>query len=244
MNKRLTMRNAIIVTATHGLGITMHHVARDYLIACKTYSVKRQGVGESKGFFLEETNFTVDISDTTIDDIDEQFDFIVWNTGVFLHKLLTETTDFEIDTMIDLHYRTPLKILRNLHRKQQKPYHLIAVSSCSSWRMRELEAVYCGLCAAKATFIRNFAKELENKLPGSKTTLINPGGVRTPFFYEEEYPNLEGYLNQEEMAAFIWKVALKQKKTFEEIQYLRNKNLVDGSGAPIVEYGVRCAETI
>ncbi len=238
------MSKAIIITASHGLGIAMHHVAKQYSVASKTYGVTKLGIGESDGFDLEKTDYKIDISDNTLVEIDEQFDFIVWNTGVFLHKPFTETSDFEIDTMIALHYQVPLKILRNLHRKQQKPYHLIAVSSCSSWRMREFEAVYCGLCAAKATFVRNFAKELANSLPGSKTTLINPGGVRTPFFYEEEHPQLDGYLNQEEMANFIWKTAIHQENIFEEIQYLRSKQVAEGSGAPIIEYGVKCAETI
>lgn len=238
------MKKAIIITATQGLGFSLQKTSKQYGISSKTYSIGKCGVGESKALPAEKTDYALDISNEVTTKIEDNFDFIVWNTGVFLHKEFSKTTDAEIDTLIDLHYRFPLKIMRNLHQKQTKPYHFIAISSCSSWRMREFEAIYCGLCAAKATFVRNFANELSDNLPGSKVTLINPGGVRTAFYYEEDEPNLEGYLNQEKMSNFIWSSALEQEKTFVEIQYLRNKTSVCGFSEPIIEYGTKCAETI
>ena len=98
------------------------------------------------------------------------------------------------------------------------------IASCSSWRLREQEAVYCGLSAAKATFARNMAADLARERPGSKVTLLNPGGIRTPFYYEQEEEG-EGFIDQVWLAEYIWASVLNQRDTFSELQILREKKL-------------------
>lgn len=228
------MKKAIILTAAHGIGFKIADLSSHFNINSMIKVINVPGVGEVSGALPnhEYNNFT------------ESFDYLIWSTGVFLQKPLVDTTDYEIDTLIDVHYKMPLKALRDLHTIQTKPYHLIVIASCSSWRLRNNEAIYCGLSAAKATFTRNFANDLTSQLPGSKVTLINPGGLRTPFFYEEESIDNAGYLDQEHLAQFILESATTQEVSYQEVQYLRNKSQTSTSKDPIIEYKTKSPEII
>lgn len=240
------MQKAIVLTASRGLGLKLAEHSLSYNIQSQTIGITKKGVGESVDLPAYKTDFLIDIDNSSITELPTTtYNYLVWNTGVFLQKSFSDMLDNDIDVLIDLHYRTPLQIIRKLHNNQQNPYHFIVIASCSSWRIRSNESVYCGLCAAKAAFTRNFANDLSRELPGSKVTLINPGGLRTPFFHEDkEVEDIHNYLNQDELALFIWQTALEQKKGFQEIQYLRNKTTGGNDKLPIIEYGQRMPETI
>lgn len=239
------MKKAIIVTASYGIGLKLAEVSKQFDIKSEIAIVAKAGIGEPPNS-TEKSNKHAAYGElySTIDSDDDSFDYLIWSTGVFLQKSLSETTDVEMDTLIDLHYSQPLKIIRDIHKKNNKPYHFITIASCSSWRLRHQEAIYCGLSAAKAAFTRNFANDLTAERPGSKIMLVNPGGVKTPFFYEKEIEDTSGYLDQDNLARFIWQTAIEQKKSFEEIQFLRDKNVKSEVGVPIIEFVVKNPETI
>lgn len=239
-------KSAVILTATRGLGIKLAEHSSTFEIISKTIAITKKNIGESLYLPAEKTDLVIDVGHKpNLNMTVEPFDFLVWNTGTFLQKSFACTTEDEIDTLIDLHYRVPLKILQMLHNKQHQPYHLVVIASCSSWRMRKNEAIYCGLCAAKAAFARNFANDLSHELPGSRVTLFNPGGLRTPFFYEDKEVNdIDDYLNQDDLATFVWQTVTEQKQIFQEIQFLRNKSAATQDKKPIIEYGPRIPEII
>ena len=238
------MEKAIIISASRGLGPELAQVSLEYNIRSETHFVSYPNVGEVSSLKTCNPDYFTDISLPLLPSVfDRDFNYLVWYTGVFLKKSFAETTESELDVLFDLHYKVPVKIIHQLHKQRKNSYHLIVIASCSSWRMRLHEAVYCSLCAAKSTFARTFANELSRDLIGSKVLLVNPGGLRTPFYYENNI-EMDGYLDLENLARFIWKSAKQQEKSFMEIQYLRNKSSVSGDMNPIIELGAKLPETI
>lgn len=121
-------------------------------------------------------------------------DYIFWVADIFLRKPFVDTSPHNFEQMISTHLSGPLRFIEGIHRLatfgHNSPYHLITIVSTSSWRIRENEALYCALKAAKAAFTRNFARELVRDLPGSKITLVNPGGIKNgPRMPELPFPD-------------------------------------------------------
>jgi len=163
--------------------------------------------------------------------------YFFWNAGIFSRKSFTLTDEKKMDIMINIHLRGPLRAILEFHRAQKNPYHLVVIASTSSWRLRENETIYCALKAAKAAFARNFAGELARDLPGSKVTLVNPGGLKTPNFWSESGQDISKFMEPETVAKIIWDEVRKQTEVFKEIQIIRNDD-----GSPRLEYGPKLPE--
>jgi len=238
------MKNASIITATRGIGIFLAKHAQALGINSQTYGVACGNVGVSNNLPAEKVDHLIDIDcKPNLDAVQFQpSSFLIWSTGAFLKVPLGEMTDSHVDTLSELHYNIPLKLIRRFHQQNTAPYHLIVIASCSSWRLREQEAAYCGFSAAKATFARNVAGDLKRERPGSKVTLINPGGIRTPFYYELEEEGT-GFIDQNWLADYIWSAVLNQKRTFDELQILRQKPIVAGK-PPLIELGQKMPEVL
>lgn len=176
-----------------------------------------------------------------------RFSHVFWVAGIFLRKPLTDCTHEEIARMTAVHFTGPLAVLAEVHRIQKTmnpladcpgtPYHLVTIASTSSYRIRENEAVYCGLKAAKAHFTRNFAVELVRDLPGSKVTLVNPGGIATPDFWHGTEQELSRFMDPAELAEVIWKYVDAQKTAYSELQIPRTKD-----GKPDPTFGIATPE--
>jgi NAD(P)-dependent dehydrogenase (short-subunit alcohol dehydrogenase family) len=170
-------------------------------------------------------------------------DYYFWVAGAFHKARLEDSTAEDIGLLTDLHFRSPVLFLRRFLRHQTGPFHLVTIGSVSSLRLREDEALYCGLKGAKAAFTRNFAPELLRDRPGSRVTLINPGGLNVLTFWEAYPQDLTGFLDPAEVAKQIWTIMDQQKQPFLEVQIMRRKPVVAGS-PPVVEYGPQCPEIL
>ena len=167
---------------------------------------------------------------------------VFWVAGIFARKPLVRMTVEEMRQMINTHLYGPLGTLAFLHRLQLnsrpladppgQPYHLVVIASTSSWKIRENEALYCALKAAKAHFTRNFARELVTDLPGSKVTLVNPGGIKTPNFWQDTDQAMDKFMEPDELAQVIWNQVQAQTEPFLELQIPR-----DDQGHPEVIRG-------
>jgi len=167
-------------------------------------------------------------------DMAPRFSHVFWVAGIFLRKPLTECTPEEIARMTAVHFTGPLAVLATIHRMQKlvnpladcpgAPYHLVTIASTSSYRIRENEAVYCALKAAKAHFTRNFAVELQRDLPGSKVTLVNPGGIATPDFWDGTGQQLAQFMDPGELAKVIWLNTEMQSRPYLELQIPRTED--------------------
>lgn len=174
---------------------------------------------------------------------DRPMAYVFWIAGAFHKGPLERTAPSDIDLHTDLHFRGPVHFLRRLLAHQPEPFHLVTIGSVSSWRLREDEALYCGLKAAQTAFTRNFAVELTRDRVGSRVTLVNPGGLNVPSFWENAPRDLSGFLDPAMVARFIWDTVKTQTEPFLEVQVMRHKPSMAGS-PPIIEYGPRCPEVL
>lgn len=170
----------------------------------------------------------------------EPIDYIFWVAGNFSRRPLDQTAPEKIDDMIATHLSGPVRALQlihlGLHYILKHPYHLVTIASTSSWRIRENETLYCALKAAKAAFTRNFARELVRDLPGSKVTLVNPGGIKTGLFKDTDQ-DVSKFMDPNLIARAIWNDVVGQTVPFQEVQIMRNDD-----GSPNVSYGPRVPE--
>lgn len=164
-------------------------------------------------------------------------EYLFWVAGIFYRGPFAEMSAGNIDAMIATHLSGPLRVLQLFHSSQKRPYHLIVIASISSWRLRDNETLYCALKAAKASFARNFAKELLRERPGSRVTLVNPGGIKTPF-WRGTSQDTSGFMEPSVVASLILKEIQNQQDSFKEIQIIRGEG-----GSPILEKGSRMPET-
>ena len=172
---------------------------------------------------------------------------VFWVAGSFLRKPLTECTTEELDEMTKLHFTGPAATIAIIHRIMKmarpladdpgQPYHLVTIASSSSWRMRDNETSYCALKAAKAHFTRNFAHEMFRDLPGSKVTLVHPGGLKTPNFWGAAGQDIGGFMEPADVARIIWDRTAGQTSRYDEFAILRNAD-----GSPRIEDGVHAPE--
>jgi NAD(P)-dependent dehydrogenase (short-subunit alcohol dehydrogenase family) len=164
---------------------------------------------------------------------------IFWVAGVHQVKPLAESAWADFQLMNSIHFLGPLAVLRTCHRlmlhSPARPYHLVVIASTSSWRMRDNETLYCSLKAAKAHFARNFSRELDRDLPGSRVTLINPGGMATELFQDGR--DVSMYMSPQVVAECIWSQVAGQQVPFEEIHIMR-----DDDGSPRLEFGQKAPE--
>ena len=166
--------------------------------------------------------------------------YVFWVAGIFQQRGITDS-GYEDDQFLNLaltHFLGPRTFLREftMRRRGALPYHLVTVSSTSSWRVRDNETDYSALQAAKAHWTRNFARELTRDLPGSKTTLVHPGGMKNPNFYAGTERDISGFMNPADVARIIWDRVTGQAQPFAEFQIIRNNDgsarVEEGSRAP------------
>lgn len=164
--------------------------------------------------------------------------YLIWVASEFLQKALKDTSDEDIYRLTELHFFNMLRCIRYCIQQNNK-INIVMVSSCSSWKLRKYETVYCALAAAKATFIRNLANEHDGKI-----TLFNPGGLPVPGINSGkiETSSNQKFLDQDYLAKFIWEKIEAQQDKFKEFQVLRNK--IAPQKPPNISVGPMISEVI
>ena len=161
---------------------------------------------------------------------------LFWNAGIFTgREPLAEMEEAAIDLLIDTHLRGPIKFLRRFHQLMTvvaAPYHLVTIASTSSYRMRDGEDVYCAAKAGKAAITRQFSRALARDLPGSKTLLVNPGGMKSGLL--APYSDVSKMMDTDAVAKIVWDRADAQTAPYDEINILR-----EDDGTPRVEPGTK-----
>lgn len=238
-------KTALIIGGTKGLGLSLAWEAYNreifLIIAGRSVYSKKVVIASPPVADRLELDLTDPESVQRVAHLQPRpLDYVFWVAGNFSRQHFSEMATERIDKMIDTHLRGPLRSLQLLHIGLacilKKPYHLVTIASTSSWRIRENESLYCALKAAKAAFTRNFAKELVRDLPGSKVTLVNPGGIKTGLF-EGTGQDISNFMEPDVVARIIWDEVEKQQSPFKEVQIMRNDD-----GSPNVSYGPRMPE--
>lgn len=120
--------------------------------------------------------------------------------------------------------------------KPGQPWHLVTISSTSSYRARNDEEVYCGVKAYKSHFTRNFARGHQALSPNNRTTLVNPGGMASEF-WDGTGQDMEKFMDTALVAKIIWDHVAIQKKPYDELNIPR-----DSDGTPLPSLGQKTPE--
>lgn len=218
--------DALILGGTSGLGLELALQSAEKGINPIIYG---RSVYEKMSLFPTSARlFRVDLAKPAkikvinLEDADIKYFF--WVAGIFKRKSLKDTKRSEIFQLTNVHATGATEFLRQFHKiavKKGKPYHLIVVASTSAYKLRENETLYCGLKAYQAAFARNFASELSRDLPGSKVTLVNPGGMKSDNFYRDTKQDISNFMEPKWVAKVIWAKIEWQQKGFHEFNIIR-----------------------
>lgn len=237
------MKRALIIGGTKGLGLSLAWgtYERDIIPVITGRSTWENSINFPPIVEYFELDLTDPASFKSLSVLKRKpLDYVFWVAGNFTRQRFVEMVPGRVSEMVSVHLSGPVNVLQALHSEAidlRQPYHLVTIASTSSWRMRENETLYCALKAAKAAFTRNFAQELVRDLPGSKVTLVNPGGIKTPNFWARSSQDISKFMEPDVVARVIWDQVQRQAKLFEEMQIMRNDD-----GTPNVSFGPHLPE--
>jgi NADP-dependent 3-hydroxy acid dehydrogenase YdfG len=159
----------------------------------------------------------------------EDVKYIFIAIGTFLEKIFIDVTDDEIEKIYAINFLNPIRLLRKFYQDYHKPTHLVVIGSCSAWRMQKNQTIYTAIRSAQATFTRNLAPELVRDKPGSKITLVNLGGIKTPEMNGKLFGEDNQFMDHHIVAQMILKKIKEQKEVYQETQIMRKKPIILGS---------------
>ncbi len=119
----------------------------------------------------------------------ERVDILVNNAGIYFEKYLEETTDNDIDNMVDINIKGTFKVTRNVidKLKQQKGC-IINIASCLGLVPELTSPLYCTTKAGIIMFTKCLAQEYAEL--GIRVNCVLPGPILTELleksFIEEE----------------------------------------------------------
>ena len=165
------------------------------------------------------------------------FPYLFFVAGSRLQGKLVDHFEIYAPEVIATGINGLMNTVGHFHKRKGSPYHLIVVTSTTSYKIKKDETVYGMVKAAQAQFTRNFANELLSQLPGSRVLLVNPAGMKTPF-WEGSGVDTSAFLDPRAVADHVWQTIQHQQRgaldPFTELNIER-----DATGQPVLSYGAK-----
>lgn len=168
--------------------------------------------------------------------------YVFWVAATFIRRPVLTYSVEDVRRMVNTNLGGPVCAMAAIHRKMvelshgdpeaETPVHWITIGSTSSWMVREYETLYCAVKSAKAHLTRNFTRELVRDLPGSKVTMVHPGGLKSPNWWKDLEQDTENYMELDVVARLIWDQVAGQSGRYREMLILRGQD-----GTPKVDWG-------
>ena len=119
----------------------------------------------------------------------ENIDILVNNAGVYFEKYLEETTDNDIDKMVDINIKGTFKVTRNVIDKlKEKKGCIINIASCLGLVPELTSPLYCTTKAGIIMFTKCLAQEYADL--GVRVNCVLPGPILTELL-EKSFNNEE-----------------------------------------------------
>lgn len=108
-----------------------------------------------------------------------QVDGVIFASGFTVYNLLPEVTSQQMDSLWQIHMKTPLLLLQQLQAKlaQSGRGRVIFISSVYGQHGSSMETVYSAVKGAQEAFVRAYSKEVATL--GITVNAIAPGAVNT-----------------------------------------------------------------
>ena len=159
--------------------------------------------------------------------------------GEHLQGRFCDQPEAAVRHLLDVTLFGLMNLVRHFHPMKKKLYRLITVASTTSWRIRPDEAAYGAAKAAAAQFARNIHLEIVEDLPGAKSLIVHPGGMRTGFWPGGVDTSM--FMDTDVVARLIWEEMEAQDRgewpALHELHILRGPD-----GQPILERGPKAPQ--
>lgn len=121
-------------------------------------------------------------------------DAIVYSSGIAPYHLFVDVDDETIETMLQLHIKSPMKLVRTLLPKlmRNQTSHIILISSIWGQTGAACEVLYSTVKGAQIALVKALSKEVARN--GVFVNAVAPGAVKTNMlasFSDEDLKDLE-----------------------------------------------------
>ncbi len=171
----MTKKIAVVTGGSSGMGLAIAKKLKENGI--KVYILDKQQAPEGFDFFK------VDIrSDEEIKNAFSQIpeiDILVNNAGVYFEKYLENTTNEEIDKMVDINIKGTYMVTRNAIEKiKQSRGCIVTIASCLGVVPELTSPLYCTTKAGLIMFTKCLAQQYADC--GVRVNCVLPGPIDTP----------------------------------------------------------------
>ncbi len=119
----------------------------------------------------------------------DKVDILVNNAGIYFEKYIEETTDEDIDKMVDINIKGTFKVTRNLINKLKESQGcIINIASCLGLVPELTSPLYCTTKAGIVMFTKCLAQEYADL--GVRVNCVLPGPILTELL-EDSFKNEE-----------------------------------------------------
>jgi NAD(P)-dependent dehydrogenase (short-subunit alcohol dehydrogenase family) len=199
--------NALIIGGTSGLGLAL---ARRWAEAGASVVITGRTAPVVPAEHVSFQKLDLDAADlpqkmaALVQDLPE-IDVFVYAAGFYQEGRITDLSEKEIETMLNVGGRGMLFGLRALLQKQAELPEFISVTSSSQYVARQLEPVYNFVKAGAGHFAASMAED--GRI--AKVLHVAPSGMQTAFWRDKPSKDVSGYLDPKWVAAEIDKLRKK-----------------------------------
>lgn len=204
--------------ASEGWNLYLHYFRGEHVI--------HQLLEELQQYQVEVIPLQADLlTDRGVSDLYEsifQLHAIVYSAGSAPYGMFEDLDDETLDNMIQLHVKSPLKIIKHLLPKLRRnsPSDIILLSSIWGQTGAACEVIYSTVKGAQISFVKALSKEVAQS--GIKVNCIAPGAIKTDMlrhFTPSDLESLEneipmGRLGKPDEIANAISFLLSQKSTY------------------------------
>ncbi len=226
------MARVVIIGGSKGLGAAIAEIAQKEIP--EVLPISRH---TSPGLDLSRLDTLETETDALIPHLADM-EYLFLTAGVGYQGDLAEQESASINAVVDTVITGPLHFLSQLLQSRQAPCHLITITSTTSAKVRSNETTYGAAKAGQAQLARNLHQELRRVLPGSKSTLVHPGGMQTPF-WDNTGVDTSAYLDPSAVASIVWREVRSQSLDWLEFSIIRDEGSAQiVPGTPAVQFPI------
>lgn len=179
---------AIVTGGSNGIGEAIANKLKELGAKVIIFDIK----APRSNFEYYKVDITKDIEIKQAIEQIEKVDILVNNAGIYFEKYLEETTDEDIDFMVDVNIKGTFKVTRNaIDKLKEQKGCIVNIASCLGLVPELTSPLYCTTKAGIVMLTKCLAQEYADL--GVRVNCVLPGPILTELleksFKDEEYKN-------------------------------------------------------
>ena len=176
---------AIVTGGSNGIGEAIANKLKELGAKVIIFDIKEP----KSAFKYYKVNITKDEEIKKAVNLIDKVDILVNNAGIYFEKYIEQTTDGDIDNMVDVNIKGTFKVTRNLIDKLKKNKGCIVnIASCLGLVPELTSPLYCTTKAGIVMFTKCLAQEYADL--GVRVNCVLPGPILTELL-EKSFKNEE-----------------------------------------------------